>query len=384
MTIMISAYVFGYKQGEYLMLMHTIRACFIKLDYFLDVPPNLLLSGQPANLRLPKIFVPWSTIPTLAFRDRYPGLPIAYPSDLLNPVRKWLRDHHEYLAGEYLMHRLYHDKRIATDDISQADLCFPSCSGVKNYQITTGNTLTLQVKSGSEGMFSGCTFLYIGIETLASQCSFNVPYWHSVYYPGFSMQEPWKLNVPRTKLLCYVGGITRGNARDRISREMENFHINPSHSYFFTHIVTERTGSGQLFVDAWEMYASSVFSWQPEGDTETRRAFYDSWMFGCIPVISRSTACTYGGLFGGRLFAQPMPALEEIVVVLDDSDMRSGTSIIRHLLDIPANEIYARQQRMAKIAPIMQWGWGRADSNSTYPDALVATLSVFTGLGRLQ
>jgi hypothetical protein len=119
------------------------------------------------------------------------------------------------------------------------------------------------------------------------------------------------------------------------------------------------------------MYAASVFSWQPEGDTETRRAFYDSWMLGCIPVISRSTACTYSGLFGGRLFR----TIEDIVVVLADTDMRNGAVIVSQLARITQEEIQLRRQRMAELALSMQWGWSDT-GNAT--DALRTALVAFT------
>ena len=41
----------------------------------------------------------------------------------------------------------------------------------------------------------------------------------------------------------------------------------------------------EFYIHGWEMYATSTFCWQPNGDTPTRRAFFDSWMFGCIPVV---------------------------------------------------------------------------------------------------
>ena len=90
-------------------------------------------------------------------------------------------------------------------------------------------------------------------------------------------------------------------------------------------------------------------------------------------MISRSTACTYAGLFGGRLFVSPLYSLEEVVVVLEDQVMRSCVMILKHLLSISTHEIQTRRQRMAEISPLMQWGWGGGN-----PDALTAALAVFT------
>jgi len=69
--------------------------------------------------------------------------------------------------------------------------------------------------------------------------------------------------------------------------------------------------TSEFFLDAWELYATSYFSWQPQGDTPTRRAFYDSWMLGCIPVIDETAAEVYEQLFKGLAFQDY--ALREMV-----------------------------------------------------------------------
>jgi hypothetical protein len=58
-------------------------------------------------------------------------------------------------------------------------------------------------------------------------------------------------------------------------------------------------GNETFYSNCWKLYSKSVFSWQPFGDSPTRRGFYDSWMFGCIPVISNSSAKEYSLLFRG-------------------------------------------------------------------------------------
>jgi hypothetical protein len=97
-------------------------------------------------------------------------------------------------------------------------------------------------------------------------------------------------------------------------------------------------------------------------------------MLGCIPVISRSAACSYAGLYGGTLFARPRPALESIAVVLDDAVMTSGRAMLERLTAIPASDIERRRRRMARLAPLMQWGWS---AHGNQADALVEALAVF-------
>ena len=99
-------------------------------------------------------------------------------------------------------------------------MCFPSCERDTIFDKYDSDHLSFEVKAGLEHKSAGCGRLAIGIESLVTACSFNVPYWHSNYYPCFSGLEPWKLNVERTRLLCFVGGVTRGNSRGRVLTEM--------------------------------------------------------------------------------------------------------------------------------------------------------------------
>jgi hypothetical protein len=374
------SYMFIYKQGEYLMLIHSIRACYINLNFFQHASMATL-----APTFLPKIYVQWPLRLDMIYKERYPGIQFSIENEgankILAPVHEWLRVHHEYLAGTYLLHRLYHDRRLSTNNLSEADLCYPSCAHVSGtYERYDAQILQFQVKPGKSAIFDGCHALTIGIETLMTSCSFSVPYWHSIYYPGKQTTwKPWN-TAARTKFLCYVGGTIRGIGRENVIDTLYVHYYTTAREQLFFNDTIGPTGLRpdnlqQLFEHAWEMYASSIFSWQPEGDTETRRGFYDSWMFGCIPVISRSAACTYGGLFGGTIFAAPRPSLEHVVIVLEDAAMYDATSIMTHLRAISLEEITLRRQRMAELAPLMQWGWDA--ENGGQLDAFTAALNVF-------
>jgi hypothetical protein len=65
----------------------------------------------------------------------------------------------------------------------------------------------------------------------------------------------------------------------------------------------------------------------------------------------------YKQLFGGRLFIPPAPVFEDVVVVLEDEIMLDGAKILHELGNINDEEIRTRRDRMARIAPAMQWGW---------------------------
>ena len=54
----------------------------------------------------------------------HPGL----ASPLLSPAWPWLYAHSEYEANEYITARLAADEDLVTDDITAADLCYPTCN----------------------------------------------------------------------------------------------------------------------------------------------------------------------------------------------------------------------------------------------------------------
>jgi hypothetical protein len=140
-------------------------------------------------------------------------------------------------------------------------------------------------------------------------------------------------------------------------------------------------GTEGFFIRVWELYARSVFSWQPPGDSETRRGFYDSWMLGCIPVISRHSANTYANLFHGHLFATIGPKIQNVAVVSDDDVMLSGAAILESLVAIPPTEIKIRRRWLKRLAPLMQWGWEEEEQDGDKtkkrsPDSLLMALAV--------
>lgn len=364
-------YMFTWGQRETLVFFHSFCACYIQ-----DVRPQRKVVLDLSELALPKIFVPYPIKHAMIYQSKYPGTSLENIPETLAPAGPWFRVHHEYSAVQYMMHRLFHDHRLATNNLTEADLCYPGCTA-QPLDMASSQTLRFAVRPKAEAKYKGCKELTIGTETLTSQCSFGVPYWHSIYQPDtLSLYAPWELNTTRTNLLCFVGGLTRGFHRDWVLEELRA--VGPSVFEDLTkNTSAEWTLSTPPYTRIWDMYARSVFSWQPEGDTVTRRGFYDSWMMGCIPVISRSAACTYASLYGGTLFAKPRPPLSSIVVVLDDAVMTNGRVMLERLSAMPMTEIERRRRRMARLAPLMQWGWGE---HATQVDALVEALAVFAHL----
>jgi hypothetical protein len=319
-----------------------------------------------SSAKLPKIYVHPSWIQALRIpANRYPGVAFAgnITSSPLASVSNWLWIHSEYKTHEYLVHRALHDTALFTDKLEEAALCYPDCHA-SDYS-PRENVLKISVKRGFEYVFSGCRKITIGIETWTSACSFPVPYWHSMYF--YSGIRPWELSTPRHTMLAFIGGSWRGTRRGMVISRMQSVSDQSStaskrlfHTPLVFHSKSDEAdvwATESFFLKVWELYATSVFSWQPAGDSESRRGFYDSWILGCIPVVSRSSACVYKQLFGGRLFIPPAPVFEDIVVVLDDEIMLDGAKILHELGNINDDEIRNRRDRMARIAPAMQWGW---------------------------
>ena len=359
-------------------------SCFVMPTYgmFVNIRPLAINAyGTTPFAVLPKIYVPPLLTKQVRFpKNKYIGDLFECGSGILEPVVDWFRVHTEYQAGEYMLHRALFDRLIFSDKLEGADLCFPSCDMTGNDgEQLKGAELDILVKRGSEAIFGGCKKITIGIETLRSQCSFPVPYWHSVYFNHIG--RPWNLSTERKTLLCFIGGSWRGNNRAGIIDDMQTISVQRSNGtlklfsvplLFNSHKSEDgQWGTNQFFAGVWELYATSIFSWQPSGDSETRRGFYDSWMMGCIPVISRQSACWYKELLGGRLFVPPLSALEDVVIVLNDFEMRDGASILENLLIISDAEIRLRRQRMAHLGTLMQWGW---DDRYEHPDALTGAL----------
>ena len=320
---------------------------------------------------------------------------------MLQPFANWFWIHNEYRSHEYMILRAGKDNRTFTEDLLRADLCYPKCenSNSTNSTSLSTNSLKLEVATRSQITFSGCTGIILTIEEwkckkykLPFSCCFAVPYWHSIHAPSRHAAAPWNSKARRNNLLCFIGGIWRGNNRARIVREMmqiSELDTNAtadkgSRGYgtilftapFFFRSKSEEQGvrDGESFYTrVWALYASSVFSWQPSGDTHTRRAFYDSWMLGCIPVISNTSAECYRRLFRGQVFAAAGIALGDAVVVLNDDVMQSGAAILAHLRGVSHKDIIRRRRVLAALAQILQWGYDEADDRA---DALLMTLGV--------
>jgi hypothetical protein len=330
------------------------------------------------------------------YAARHPGKKFIYAQNdppLLAAVEDWLWIHNEYMAPNYLMRRIHHDDKMFTNNRSEADLCVLDCNAetefVPDPQDHAGGERhrypSFQVMPGSEWKFQGCSSVSLWLEGSANACGMPVPYFHSVYSPSISVLPPWNINAKRKTLLCFVGARKRGPCPGREAWNQSDCE-QVRHTVLETMSAMSTTQNNSLeakggtrtlfasespmwlqqagmwdqsfFARAWGLYADSVFSWQPAGDTPTRRAFYDSWVLGCIPVISLSSAKhTYKEIFRGLIFSLAGLKIEDVVVVLPDEVMLRGELILAKLSAISEEEIRLRRRHLRSLAPLIQWGW---------------------------
>lgn len=350
-------------------------------------------------------------------RSIHPGSAFQCPtSSPLYPIRSWLWVHNEYAAIDYIESRLQHDFLLRTSTLSDAELCYPVCHDndkkpSTSKRISSSQYIEFQVVPGLEYKWSYCSFVGIYFEsnsefkrTKSPRCIVSAPYFHSIYQPtqictsntGISPKElmllpPWQLSVTRHVLLAFYGGVWRG--KNRVPMVNEMMHISSADSnlipgstsnsllklskgykhrnmtlfsapYVFSNHSSEDGvwGKDYFYMRAWELYLSSVFSWHPNGDSPTRRAFYDAWMFGSIPVVTKTAAFHYQSIFGGLLYSTTSSLnglhFEDIVVVFEDNFFTDDAlSIIKYLYMMSEEEIEIRRHRMSLLAPYLQWGW---------------------------
>eukprot|EP00927_Polykrikos_kofoidii_P073236 TRINITY_DN69298_c0_g1_i1.p1 TRINITY_DN69298_c0_g1~~TRINITY_DN69298_c0_g1_i1.p1 ORF type:complete len:518 (+),score=58.01 TRINITY_DN69298_c0_g1_i1:209-1555(+) len=309
-------------------------------------------------------------------------------STLLNPFEGWLWDNNEYTFPTYFARRLGCDLRVVASP-AEADFCFPSCNASAPVRVRrhflARNGVNLEVPLASRTKWSNCSHIGLRVEVwgdekrdeLPSRCLMTFPYMTGIASPRDLTRNlaeglwqelgvtPWTKTSERRQLLCYVGSVARGFRQTTFnSISVAAWLLNPEDPrrlfspllYFSRDDVRKSRGKNPdaFFRQLWELYAGSQFSWQPGGDSFTRRGFYDSWIFGCIPVISVRAADSYRRLFGGAFFEG---SLESFVVVLADEVFKDGTLLLRKLQSIPEEEIAGRRAKLEQLAPLLQWGW---------------------------
>jgi hypothetical protein len=220
---------------------------------------------------------------------------------------------------------------------------------------------------------SSQTLILEGIKnkrTIKFGIEYDIPIPYLTGFYNITESDFCNYNNKRTYLLSYIGGSWRGprnefgySKRDITINNFTNFSINNTEKHdlytelFFcpmlarTHSEEAELGweNGNFSIKAKEVYWNSVFSWQPYGDTPTRRAFYESILLGNIPIISKSSYTIYKNLLIGE------ENVKGIAVILDDQQFFDVDYVFNHLLSIKNYEIVKRRQNIQKISNRLQW-----------------------------
>jgi hypothetical protein len=158
---------------------------------------------------------------------------------------------------------------------------------------------------------------------------------------------------------------------------------------FFRGVNVEKDGKE---VDNWDMvnglnmllvygvYLSSVFCFQPPGDSVDRMGFYDSLLLGCVPVIYDYSVATYADQMFGGLLARTLHNLEDVAVVLNSDRLKAEPEyMFRVLLEMyVSGEAVKRQARLAEWAKLLVL---RQDA-SVQDDVLTVTFGVLAEMKR--
>ena len=324
-------------------------------------------------------------------------------TSILSRISPNLYIHSEYISSSYMKLRALHDPRLHTTNIEDAHMCYPSCSGEVPHPWKYGNPLQFvqfHVRDRYKPQFSGCRFIgffieppeYVSEEISNPLCWVMAPYVHSIYIKKGS-SHPWGHRVTRNILLSFVGGSRHGGARTKALRSFHHVNLTSRNDFPINSIsassavlfettdkrflsmerysnsptqgdvVSER----KVLVESWEVYARSVFAWHPRGDSPTRRAFYDSWLLGCIPVVaeeeySNSLETVYDHLFNGILFT--LFPLKEMIIAVPLEIFYDAEALLSHLASYSKEEVELRRTKMSRAAPYLQWGWTSGEGDA--------------------
>ena len=181
------------------------------------------------------------------------------------------------------------------------------------------------------------------------------------YFTGLYSKCNIEINNKRKYLLGYIGGTWRGEHNNFgipkrkivIDKLIE---INNKNDLFYSPIIAKtHKHEGEL---GWEkgefgknaklVYYNCIFSWQPYGDSPTRRGFYEAILCGNIPIISNKSYSIYQKLLIGN-------ELNKICIILDDNKMYDANFIIKYLLNIDNNKIQLYINEINNLKNRLQW-----------------------------
>ncbi len=265
-------------------------------------------------------------------------------------------------------------QRFVVAESEKAEVCFWSCQALRvDHPICQPHHmlhhLTLVFPRCTPGPSKCCAVeLWDEFPHLPFRpCAMVVPYLSGVHAGTSSGSAPWArlAHADRPTLLVFVGGTWRGGRDQWLAhyhRAAANLTALHPRAFEAPQVMAtpkaenrQNIMSPKFYADAWNAYAQAMFSLQPPGDTLTRRAFYDSWLHGCIPVVTTEAAAQYALLFNGAIFRNP-DELGQVVVIVSGAEMRDGSeNLMRKLALMPAQEVRERQRLLRQHAFALQY-----------------------------
>jgi len=176
------------------------------------------------------------------------------------------------------------------------------------------------------------------------------------------------INKNRGYLLSFVGGNWRGHRRnflEKISQIKDSLENIKYKSVYYCPLLTTSNShelamgweEGAISTIAKKTYYNSVFSWQPGGDSITRRGFYEAILMGNIPVISeRFFELEYGRLLLGKNI------VKDICLIVNEGVMNDAEELIKFLLCVEEDEISHKQEKIKEYSPRLQWNFCYKDN----------------------
>ena len=249
-----------------------------------------------------------------------------------------------------------------------------------------GNILFIEEESESDvkiTLIDGQTIILTNTKTnqplkFGIEHDIPMPYLTGIYTSTNSATANLSFNYHREYLLTYVGGSWRGPLDHMghskrgvsIAKFIELSEKNEGctkYNLFYcpvlakTHSDEETLGwsQGRISMKAKEAYAQSIFSWHPEGDTPTRRAFYEALLMGNIPVISYRSYMIYRNLLIGD------DNVRKIAIIINDANYFDPEYVLNILLNISESEISERRNNIIKVCDRLQWGFATEENALT-------------------
>jgi len=133
--------------------------------------------------------------------------------------------------------------------------------------------------------------------------------------------------------------------------------------------VDSPAGEGSLVAGQLAAMADATFCLQPGGQTLTRAAFYQSIVYGCIPVVFREDFHFTHTL----AFSETIP-YKELWVHIPETSVLAGEDFVKTLKAVPQATIAAKRRLMRKYAPMLDWNCGLKEGCDTSSAGFQATL----------